>query len=195
MKAAALPAFDALGAIETDIVSDDGALDVLRLVDSDRDAVADLLRLHGLALIVVDDGTAIPGSYWGDCEAGLIGINVYTRADTPIHSILHEAAHLLVMPTERQALVHTDATDSIAEEDAACYLQILLADMLSGVGATRLMQDMDCWGYSFRLGSTRAWFEQDAEDARAFLLQRGLLDLQQLIADAAPPGVLESPQD
>jgi hypothetical protein len=34
---------------------------------------------------------------------------------------------------------------------------------------------MDAWGYSFRLGSARAWFEQDAEDARAFLEARGLL--------------------
>ncbi len=28
---------------------------------------------------------------------------------------------------------------------------------------------MDAWGYSFRLGSTRAWFEGDAQDARAWL--------------------------
>jgi len=34
---------------------------------------------------------------------------------------------------------------------------------------------MDAWGYSFRLGSAQAWFEQDAEDARSFLVARGLL--------------------
>ena len=61
------------------------------------------------------------------------------------------------------------------EEDAACYLQILLADHLPGVGRDRLMADMDAWGYSFRLGSARAWFETDAEDARAFLAERGLV--------------------
>jgi hypothetical protein len=61
--------------------------------------------------------------------------------------------------------VHTDATDSVAEEDATCYLQIVLADALPGVGRERLMADMDAWGYTFRLGSARAWFEQDAEDA------------------------------
>ena len=61
------------------------------------------------------------------------------------------------------------------EEDAACYLQILLADELHGVGRERLMADMDAWGYSFRLGSARAWFELDAEDARAFLDDRDLL--------------------
>ena len=35
---------------------------------------------------------------------------------------------------------------------------------------------MDDWGYSFRLGSTRAWFEQDAGDARLWLLAQGVLD-------------------
>ena len=37
------------------------------------------------------------------------------------------------------------------------------------------MQDMDAWGYSFRLGSSRAWFESDAADARAWLRDHGLL--------------------
>ena len=150
--------------------------DVLRLADVDRDAVRTLLLRHGLELHLVADGAVIPGSYWGESEAGLIGTNVHARADTPVHSLLHEAAHLLVMPNERRERVHTDATDSIAEEDAACYLQILLADMLPGVGRDRLMTDMDTWGYSFRLGSTRAWFEHDAEDAHAFLIERGLIE-------------------
>ena len=38
------------------------------------------------------------------------------------------------------------------------------------------MQDMDSWGYSFRLGATRRWFEEDADDARAWLLEHGLID-------------------
>jgi hypothetical protein len=79
-----------------------------------------------------------------------------------------------VLPPERRPDVHTDATDSIEEEDATCYLQIVLADELPGVGRERLMTDMDAWGYTFRLGSTRAWFEQDADNARAFLEARGL---------------------
>jgi hypothetical protein len=37
------------------------------------------------------------------------------------------------------------------------------------------MRDMDAWGYSFRLGSSRSWFESDAGDTRAWLLDRGLL--------------------
>jgi hypothetical protein len=51
----------------------------------------------------------------------------------------------------------------------------VLADELPGVGRARLMADMDAWGYSFRLGSTRAWFEQDAGNARCWLLERSLL--------------------
>jgi hypothetical protein len=35
---------------------------------------------------------------------------------------------------------------------------------------------MDEWGYSFRLGSARAWFEQDAEEARAWLETAGIID-------------------
>lgn len=147
---------------------------VLTLADIGFDGPRALLADFGLELIEVAAGEPIPGSYWGECEAGLIGTRVHARADTPVHSLLHEACHLLVMPPERRAQVHTDATDSVPEEDATCCLQILLADRLAGVGRERLMADMDAWGYSFRLGSTRAWFENDAEDARAFLAERGL---------------------
>jgi hypothetical protein len=148
---------------------------VLRLADLDPAPVRALLARYGLALAGVADGEPIPGSYWGDEEAGIIGCTVYARADTPVHSLLHEACHLIVLPPERRAAVHTDATDSIEEEDAACCLQILLADQLPGVGSARLMADMDAWGYSFRLGSARAWFERDAENARQWLAERGLL--------------------
>ena len=37
------------------------------------------------------------------------------------------------------------------------------------------MQDMDEWGYSFRLGSTRAWFEGDAADAFEWLRAHGVI--------------------
>lgn len=147
---------------------------MLTVGDIGFDAPAALLAGYGLRLVPVPDGQAIPGSFWGETEAGLIGHDVHARADTPVHSLLHEACHLIVMPPERRAAVHTDATDSVPEEDAACYLQILLADRLPGVGRDRLMADMDAWGYTFRLGSARAWFESDAEDAHAFLAARGL---------------------
>lgn len=146
----------------------------MRLADIGEDAPRALLARFGLTLAPVADGAPIPGSFWGDEEAGIIGNTVYARGDTPVHSLLHEAGHLIVLPAEHRAAVHTDATDSIEEEDATCYLQIVLADALPGVGRDRLMADMDAWGYTFRLGSSRAWFEQDAENARRFLLELGL---------------------
>lgn len=149
--------------------------DVLRLRDVSWMQVAALLQTYQLQLSRVPDEQPIPGSYWGESEAGIIGSLVYARSDTPVHSLLHEACHLIVLPAERRALVHTDATDSIDEEDATCYLQIVLADMLEGVGSQRLMRDMDAWGYTYRLGSTQAWFDQDAENACEWLTQRGLL--------------------
>ncbi len=148
---------------------------VLTLADIDVDAARALLARHRLDLVLVEAQAAIPGSYWGEPEAGVIGHQVHARADTPVHSLLHEACHLIVAPAERRAHIHTDASDSQAEEDATCYLQILLADELAGVGRDQLMADMDTWGYSFRLGSARAWFERDAEDAQAWLAQHRLL--------------------
>lgn len=158
------------------------AADVLRVRDIVFAAAAALLARYGLALERIPDGAPIPGSYWGDCEAGLIGNTVYVRADTPVHSLLHEACHLIVLPPERRAAVHTDATDSVEEEDAVCVLQALLADALAGVGRERLLADMDAWGYSFRLGSARAYVEQDAEDAWRWLQARGLVDPQRRLA-------------
>ncbi|AGH76734.1 hypothetical protein NY99_20950 [Xanthomonas phaseoli pv. phaseoli] len=151
------------------------AADVLRVADIGLDAPAALLARYGLRLHRVESDAAIPGSFWGEPEAGIIGCDVYVRDDTPVHSLLHEAGHLIVLPAEKRAAVHTDATDSVEEEDATCYLQILLAEQLPGVGSARLMADMDSWGYTYRLGSTRAWFEQDAENARSWLDARGLL--------------------
>ncbi|WP_233843261.1 hypothetical protein [Dyella sp. 2HG41-7] len=148
---------------------------VLRVAGIRRGDIETLLAHYGLSLTLVDDGAAIPGSFWGDDEAGIIGHTVYARGDTPVHSVLHEAGHLIVLPPERRADVHTDATDSIEEEDAVCYLQIVLGGVLQGVGRERIMKDMDAWGYSFRLGSTRAWFEHDAENAKDWLIQHGLL--------------------
>ncbi len=161
---------------------------VLTLAEIGLEPVRRLLSDHGLKLVAVADDAAIPGSYWGEPEAGVIGACVYARADTPVHSLLHEACHLIVQPPERREHVHTDASDSVEEEDAACYLQILLADALPGVGRERLLADMDAWGYSFRLGSARAWFELDANNARDWLCVRGLLP-----APAAGAGMRHRP--
>ena len=148
---------------------------VLALADIGFGTPRALLARHDLELVEVDDGEAIPGSYWGDSEAGVIGSRVYARRDTPVHSLLHEACHLIVIPPALRFRVHTDASDSQFEEDATCYLQLLLARELPGFGIERAFADMDAWGYTFRLGSARAWFHQDAEDARSWLLERDLL--------------------
>jgi hypothetical protein len=159
---------------------------VLVVDDVGFDAAAALLARHGLELAPVAAGAPIPGSYWGEPEAGLVGGRVFARGDTPVHSLLHEACHVLVADPARRADIHTDASDSQAEEDAACYLQILLADQLDGVGATRLMADMDAWGYTFRLGSAHAWFAHDAADAAAWLAARGLLPARPRMAGVRP---------
>jgi hypothetical protein len=150
---------------------------VLRLAEIDPADLRALLAGHGLSLEWLAQDTDIPGSYWGESEAGLVGDRLYVRPDTPLHSALHEACHWLCMDAGRRAGLHTDAGGDDIEECAVCYLQVLLADCLPGVGRARLLRDMDAWGYSFRLGSAAAWFAADAEDARAWLQERGLLRL------------------
>ena len=150
--------------------------DVLRLSSVDRIAVAMLLSRYGLDLTLIAPNEVIPGSYWGESEAGLRGGTLYARLDTPIHSVLHEASHFICMTPERRVGLDRDAGGDDSEENAVCYLQVLLADQLPGVGRQRLCEDMDTWGYSFRLGSTRAWFEADADDARIWLAGFGVID-------------------
>lgn len=140
--------------------------------------VAALLARYGLQLQSVEDGAEIPGSYWRESEAGLIGHTLYARRDTPVHSVLHEACHYICMDDARRAALHTDAGGSDQEESAVCYLEILLADELPGYSRAQICADMDAWGYHFRLGSARDWFERDAEDGRAFLIEKGLIDAQ-----------------
>jgi hypothetical protein len=134
----------------------------------------ELLARYALRLARIAADADIPGSYWGAPEAGIAGDTVYVRTDTPLHSVLHEAAHVVCMDRERRARVHTDAGGDYAEEDAVCYLQILLAREL-GISCAALCADMDAWGYTFRLGSAHAWFTADADDARAWLLAHRLI--------------------
>ncbi|HHH43103.1 MAG TPA: hypothetical protein ENK49_03115 [Gammaproteobacteria bacterium] len=150
--------------------------DVLRVQEIGLPGLAPLLARYGLECERVDRAAPIPGSFWGDEEAGLIANRLLVRDDTPVHSLLHEAGHFICMTPRRRAGLHTDAGGDYEEENGVCYLQILLADQLPGVGRERMMQDMDAWGYSFRLGSARAWFERDAEDARQWLRDRNLVD-------------------
>ncbi|HTY95340.1 MAG TPA: hypothetical protein VMC02_15740 [Steroidobacteraceae bacterium] len=148
---------------------------MLHLATVDRVELALVLHHYGLTLALVAPHEEIPGSYWGESEAGLKGDTLYARLDTPVHSVLHEASHYICMTPERRAGLDRDAGGDDPEESAVCYLQILLADALAGVGRERLMQDMDEWGYSFRLGSTREWFRNDAADALQWLRAHGVV--------------------
>jgi hypothetical protein len=149
---------------------------VLKAADSDTQAIDRLLTRYQLRFSRVADSDAIPGSFWGDSEAGLVGENLYWRGDTPVHSILHEACHFICMDESRRTQLHTNAGGDYDEENAVCYLQILLAEQIPGFGRDRALEDMDRWGYSFRLGSARRWFEEDAEDAENSLRSWGLID-------------------
>ena len=149
---------------------------MLTVADTGCEVLAALLERFDLELVVQSTDEAITGSFWGDSEAGIVGHSVFVRPDTPVHSFLHESSHVICMDGDRRSRLDRDADGDDLEESAVCYLQILLADHIAGVGRERIMADMDAWGYSFRLGSTRAWFENDAEDAREFLSNHALID-------------------
>jgi hypothetical protein len=144
-----------------------------------RDSIAEvsaLLARYGLSLTMVANQAPIPGSFWGESEAGLRADRLHARLDTPLHSVLHETSHFICMTPQRRALLDTDAGGDDPEENSVCYLQVVLADCIAGFGRERMTRDMDEWGYSFRLGSAAAWFESDADDAREWLRQRDLID-------------------
>ncbi len=92
-----------------------------------------------------------------------------------MHSMFHEAAHYICMDAARRDGLDTDAGGDYDEENAVCYLQILLADHLDQYDSDQMMHDMDTWGYTFRLGSATAWFHKDAADAAEWLHTRGLI--------------------
>jgi hypothetical protein len=149
--------------------------DVLRVGVDAHSALATLARRYGVELVFCARHDSLPGSYWGESEAGLRGNSLYVRPDTPMHSLLHELSHYVCMAPGRRQALDRDAGGDDAEECAVCYLQILLADELP-MGRERMLADMDAWGYTFRLGSARAWFEHDAADARAWLVREGLIE-------------------
>ena len=149
---------------------------VILIEDLDKDALHTLLQRYNLKLECVPLIETIPGSFWGESEAGLVGNTLFVRPDTPAHSLLHEACHYICMSADRRQALHTDAGGDYDEESAVCYLQILLANFLPPLNSRRIMSDMDAWGYSFRLGSASRWFRDDAEDAREWLEEYHLID-------------------
>jgi hypothetical protein len=138
-----------------------------------------LLMRFGLQVERLDLGAAIPGSYRGDGEAGLIGNVLYPRDDTPLHSTLHETCHFICMDDARRAHLDSDAVGELPEEHAVRYLQAPLADRIPGYDRHRMFTDMDAWDYSFRLGCAESWFERDATDARSWLVQNHIINRAQ----------------
>ena len=134
-----------------------------------------LLGRFGIEIKSVGDGDEIPGSYWGVPEAGIIKNELFIRGDTPVHSALHESCHYICMDDSRRQVLDTDTGGDYDEENAVCYLQIILSSYLTDVGSDSGCQDMDDWGYTFRLGSAKKWFEEDADDAFCWLVDRNLL--------------------
>src|SRR3546814_15170501 len=68
--------------------------EVLRLRDTSFVDVATLLARYDLHLERVADDAPIPGSYCGDCAAGLIGATVHSRDEPPVQSLLTAASLL-----------------------------------------------------------------------------------------------------
>lgn len=149
---------------------------MLTVANLPEQALQNLLHVYSIQVKSVANSEIIPGSFWGDSEAGLIKNTLYVRPETPVHSALHEACHYICLDSVRRNDLDTDAGGDYDEENAVCYLQILLASKLSGCSADILMEDMDSWGYTFRLGSALAWFQNDAEDAQQWLLKEQLID-------------------
>lgn len=151
---------------------------MLHLADINTTALSQLLANFQLALSIVPNQAKILGTFWGEPEAGLVNNTLYARSDTPIQSILHESCHYICMDDHRRQQLHTNAGGSAIEESAVCYLQILLAEYIPEMGKARMFRDMDDWGYSFRLGSAKRWFYEDAEDAQAWLIEHQLINPQ-----------------
>jgi hypothetical protein len=154
---------------------------MLLFKDINRYHIEQLLAKYQLNLERVPDEQSIPGTFWGEPEAGLLANTLYVRSDTPVHSLLHESCHYICMDNERRKALHTDAGGTAVEENAVCYLQILLSDHIPEMGSSMMMANMDEWGYSFRLGSAESWFKEDAEDALGWLQHHQLITAEKQV--------------
>ena len=161
-------------AAQLEVASD--PTNVVNCCSQRQQQLAELLKPYGIEIIHVANSDTIPGSFFGEREAGLVDNKLYLRHDTPVHSALHESGHYICMDQQRRDKLDTDAEGDYDEENGVCYLQILLADHLPEMDKETMMTDMDRWGYTFRLGSAKAWFEQDAEDAKEWLQKHHLID-------------------
>ena len=153
-------------------------MSILNCSDIETSQLQQLMEKFLINVHTVETSEKIPGSWFGEPEAGIIEHNLYIRGDTPVHSALHESCHYICMSPERRSTLHTNAGGDYDEENAVCFLSILLSDFIHGFGRERMFSDMDEWGYTFRLGSSKAWFEEDAEDALLWLEKHKLIDSQ-----------------
>ena len=147
----------------------------------DTDSLRTVLSFYGIELVEVGKHLSIPYSIWETSEAGRRKNKLYVLGDTPIHSILHETGHFVCMSKKQRCSDTIDAKGSFEEENATCYLQILLSDHVDGFNRKLHLINMDEWGYAFRLGSAAKWCCQDAEDAKSWLQSRQIIDRNECV--------------
>ena len=124
----------------------------------------------------------------------MIGATVYARADTPVHSLLHEAGHLIVLPPERRAArAYRRHRFGRRRRRGLRAAGRCSATRCRASAATRVLADMDAWGYTFRLGSARAYVEHDAADAWRWLREHGLVDAGGCAHPRAAPACTPEP--
>jgi len=155
-------------------------MNITRCADLNPDTLNTLFSRYQLETRWVENQQQIPGSFWGESEAGLIDNKLYIQPQTPVHSALHEACHFICMDKTRREQLNTDAGGDYDEENAVCYLQLLLSDYLDGFDRQQHFKDMDAWGYTFRLGSAKRWFDEDANDAKQWLIDKNLINSDEI---------------
>src|SRR5690606_1854275 len=101
-----------------DLVAVSMTFPVTELRALSRTSVETCVARYGARLVLVPDGEPIPHSHWGAPEAGLEGDRIYARADTPVHSLLHELCHYVCMTPARRARLVRDAGGTTDEECA-----------------------------------------------------------------------------
>lgn len=147
-----------------------------RLKNIHPESIRSLFDRYELQLNEVAANSDIPYSFWGAPEAGRHQSQLYAREDTPIHSLLHEACHFICMPPSGRKQAEIDAGGSAQEENACCYLQLLLSDFIPGFSKNIHLHDMNSWGYNFRLGSSSRWFYADTDDERQWLMRHDIIN-------------------
>ena len=118
-----------------------------------RTSLQTLFDRYRLRIRHVAARAAIPGSFWGDSEAGLIGDTLFLRGDTPVHSALHEACHYICMDDERKAALHTDAggdDEIITPTDLDGWLDTLESGLgVAALDKPRVIVNGMCYSDSF----------------------------------------------